>query len=128
MILTNNILKDSNNDVSPDLGNVHKFAKDKYSQRFPELETLVVQPLNYLMTARELGNHGLVNVQANKNLEPILNQATIMVVSVTASTTQGTEISEDDLLIVSEACDIGKCMYDSNLLWPSFRGPFISNI
>ena len=89
-------------------GNVHKYAKDKYSKRFPELETLVVQPLNYLMTARELGNKGLVNVQANKNLEPFLNQATIMVVSVTASTTQGTEISDGDLKIVSEACDIGK--------------------
>ena len=60
------------------------------------------------MTARELGNTGLVNVQANKNLEPFLNQATIMVVSVTASTTQGTEISQDDLAVVSEACDIGK--------------------
>ncbi len=60
------------------------------------------------MTARELGNKGLVNVQANKNLEPFLNQATIMVVSVTASTTQGTEISRHDLEIVSEACDIGK--------------------
>ena len=30
------------------LGNIHKYAKDKYSQRFPELETLVIQPLNYL--------------------------------------------------------------------------------
>ena len=87
---------------------MYKFAKDKYSKRFPELETLVVQPLNYLMTARELGNKGLVNVQANKNLEPFLNQATIMVVSVTSSTTQGTEISEEDLEIVSEACDIGR--------------------
>ena len=90
------------------LGNIHKYAKDKYSKRFPELETLVVQPLNYLMTARELGNTGLVNVQANKNLEPFLNQATIMVVSVTASTTQGVEISKEDLDVVSEACDIGK--------------------
>ena len=60
------------------------------------------------MTARELGNTGLVNVQANKNLEPFLNQATIMVVSVTASTTQGVEISKEDLDVVSEACDIGK--------------------
>ena len=60
------------------------------------------------MTARELGNEGLVNVQSNKALEPILNQATIMVVSVTASTTQGTEISKEDLGVVSEACDIGK--------------------
>ena len=27
--------------------------------RFPELETLVVQPLEYLMTAKELGNNVL---------------------------------------------------------------------
>ena len=92
--------------IDEEIGNIHKFAKDKYSKRFPELETLVVQPLNYLMTARELGNTGLVNVQANKNLESFLNQATIMVVSVTASTTQGTEISQEDLTVVSEACDI----------------------
>ena len=92
--------------IDDEIGNIHKFAKDKYSKRFPELETLVVQPLNYLMTARELGNTGLVNVQANKNLESFLNQATIMVVSVTASTTQGTEISQEDLTVVSEACDI----------------------
>ena len=92
--------------IDDEIGNIHKFAKDKYSKRFPELETLVVQPLNYLMTARELGNTGLENVQANKNLESFLNQATIMVVSVTASTTQGTEISQEDLTVVSEACDI----------------------
>merc|ERR1719189_2925805 len=92
--------------IDEEIGNIHKYAKDKYSKRFPELETLVVQPLNYLMTARELGNTGLVNVQANKNLESFLNQATIMVVSVTASTTQGTEISQEDLTVVSEACDI----------------------
>ena len=60
------------------------------------------------MTARELGNSGLVNVQSNKNLEPFLNQATIMVVSVIASTTQGTEISEEDLRVISQACDVGK--------------------
>merc|ERR1719507_2322074 len=98
--------------IDEEIGNIHKYAKDKYSKRFPELETLVVQPLNYLMTARELGNTGLVNVQANKNLEPFLNQATIMVVSVTASTTQGVEISKEDLDVVSEACDIALKLND----------------
>merc|ERR1719412_545352 len=98
--------------IDEEIGNIHKYAKDKYSKRFPELETLVVQPLNYLMTARELGNTGLENVQANKNLEPFLNQATIMVVSVTASTTQGVEISKEDLNVVSEACDIALKLND----------------
>lgn len=88
-----------------DTGNVHKFAKEKYSKRFPELETLVVQPLDYLMTAKELGND-LTNVKNNRALEPFLNQATVMVVSVTASTTQGSDLDPADLATVEEACDV----------------------
>ena len=66
----------------------YKFAKDKYSKRFPELETLVVQPLEYLLSAKELRNN-VLKAKNNKVLEQFLTQATIMVVSVTASTTQG---------------------------------------
>jgi RNA processing factor Prp31 len=44
-------------DIDDEIGVVHKFAKDKYSKRFPELETLVVNPLDYLLTAKELQNH-----------------------------------------------------------------------
>ncbi len=43
-------------EIDDEIGIVHKFAKDKYSKRFPELETLVVQPLDYLLTAKELMN------------------------------------------------------------------------
>lgn len=72
----------------PSADTIYKFAKDKYSKRFPELETLVVQPLEYLMAAKELGND-VLKAKNNKVLEQFLTQATIMVVSVTASTTQG---------------------------------------
>lgn len=57
-------------------------------KRFPELESLVVNPLEYLRTIRELGND-LDQVKNNETLQQVLTQATIMVVSVTASTTQG---------------------------------------
>ncbi len=67
---------------------LYKFAKDKYNVRFPELETLVVQPLEFLLSAKELGND-VLRAKNNKVLEQFLTQATIMVVSVTASTTQG---------------------------------------
>ena len=70
------------------LGTIYKFAKDRYTVRFPELETLVVQPLEYLLAAKELGNN-VLKAKNNKVLETFLTQATIMVVSVTASTTQG---------------------------------------
>lgn len=67
---------------------VHKFVRDKYQKRFPELESLVVSPLEYVKTVKELGND-LDQAKNNEILQQFLTQATIMVVSVTASTTQG---------------------------------------
>ncbi len=75
-------------EVDEEIATVYKFAKDRYTKRFPELETLVVQPLEYLLAAKELGNN-VLRAKNNKVLEQFLTQATIMVVSVTASTTQG---------------------------------------
>lgn len=67
---------------------IHKFTKQKYQKRFPELESLIVGELEYLLTVRELGND-LNQIKNNEKLQGILTQATIMIVSVTASTTQG---------------------------------------
>lgn len=67
---------------------IHKMIRDVYSKRFPELESLVVEPLSYVMTVKELGND-LEQAKNNEALQQFLTQATIMVVSVTASTTQG---------------------------------------
>ena len=86
------LIVESNNiaaEIDQEIASLHKLAKEKYSKRFPELETLVVQPLDYLLTAKELKNH-LDQTKNNEILENFLSQATIMVVSVTASTTQGT--------------------------------------
>ena len=46
------------------------------------------------------------NAKNNKVLEQFLSQATIMVVSVTASTTQGVNLSKEELSIVEESTDI----------------------
>lgn len=67
---------------------IHKFTKDKYQKRFPELDSLIVGEIDYLLTVKELGNE-LDQVKNNENLQKFLTQATIMIVSVTASTTQG---------------------------------------
>ena len=60
--------------------------------------------MDYLLTAKELGNC-LENVKSNVVLQKFLNPATIMVVSVTASTTQGTHLTDKDLDLVVEAAD-----------------------
>jgi U4/U6 small nuclear ribonucleoprotein PRP31 len=44
--------------------------------------------MDYIKTVRELGNE-LENAKNNEALHQVITQATIMVVSVTASTTQG---------------------------------------
>ncbi|MGH0173939.1 UNVERIFIED_CONTAM: hypothetical protein FKN15_066466 [Acipenser sinensis] len=75
-----------NQDQTRDI--IHKFVRDKYSKRFPELESLVPNSLDYIRTVQELGNN-LDKCKNNENLQQILTNATIMVVSVTASTTQG---------------------------------------
>jgi len=101
------LIVDANNlaaEIDEEIINLHKLSKDIYSKRFPELETLVVQPHDYLLAAKELGN----NVDQAKNnpiLEKFLSQATIMVISVTASTTQGANLSQHDLDTVTEAAD-----------------------
>lgn len=67
---------------------IHKFTKNKYQKRFPELDSLIVGEMEYLNAVKELGND-LDEAKNNEKLQQILTQATIMIVSVTASTTQG---------------------------------------
>ena len=53
------IIVDSNNilvEIDDDLLIIHKFARDHYSKRFPELESLVPGSAEYLLTVQEIGN------------------------------------------------------------------------
>lgn len=92
-------------DIDNEIGVIHRFVRDKYSKRFPELESLVVGPLEYVMTVKELGND-LDRAKNNEALQQILTQATIMVVSVTASTTQGHLLTDQEKDDICEACDM----------------------
>ena len=80
---------------------IHKYCRDNYSKRFPELESLVPGALDYLNTVHALGN----DLEASKieGLE-FLPAATRMVVSVTASTTQGEILDQTEVNRLDEAC------------------------
>ncbi|KAG8140503.1 putative U4-U6 small nuclear ribonucleoprotein [Naja naja] len=102
------VIVDANNltvEIENELNIIHKFIRDKYSKRFPELESLVPNALDYIRTVKELGN-SLDKCKNNENLQQILTNATIMVVSVTASTTQGQQLTEEELERIEEACDM----------------------
>lgn len=92
-------------DIDGEITIIHRFTRDKYQKRFPELDSLVVSPLEYVWTVKELGND-LDQAKNNETLQQFLTQATIMVVSVTASTTQGTLLSEFELEQIDESCDM----------------------
>ncbi|MEJ1272209.1 hypothetical protein NN561_003057 [Cricetulus griseus] len=102
------VIVDDNNltvEIENELNIIPKFIRDKYSKRFLELESLVPNTLDYIRTVKELGN-SLDKCKNDENLQQILTNATIMVVSVTASTTQGKQLSDEELERLEEACDM----------------------
>lgn len=92
-------------DIDGEISLIHKFTKDKYQKRFPELDSLVMVEMDYIRAVKELGND-LDQAKNNEILQQILTQATIMIVSVTASTTQGQLLTETELERINEACEM----------------------
>uniref|UniRef100_A0A915JPX6 U4/U6 small nuclear ribonucleoprotein Prp31 n=1 Tax=Romanomermis culicivorax TaxID=13658 RepID=A0A915JPX6_ROMCU len=102
-------------EIDNELNVVHKFVRDKYAKRFPELESLVPMPLEYIACVKELGNEILDKAKNSEQLQKILLPATVIVVSVTASTTQGQILTPEELEIVEEACDVAEEINDAKI-------------
>lgn len=94
---------------------VHKFIRDHYSVRFPELETLIQNPLDYAKTVAIIGNGPMEDIrkisESNNNvvgqtLKQVLDGPSLMVVTVEATTTTGTSLSESELATVRRACQM----------------------
>jgi hypothetical protein len=82
---------------------IHKFVRDKYALKFPELEQLVPNPMDYIRVVQKLKNETDIPKVA---LNDVLPQSSIITISLTASITPGKPLSEDDLQKVLEACDM----------------------
>lgn len=94
---------------------VHKFIRDHYSTRFPELETLVTNPLDYAKSVAIIGNGPMDNIkelaQRTDNivgapLKSILDGPSLMVVTVESTTTRGREMNPTELQTVLRACEM----------------------
>ena len=96
---------------------VHKYIRDHYSARFPELERLVQNPLDYSKSVAIIGNGPLdkdsIKSLAQKTdnmvgvpLNRILDGPSLMVVTVEASTSRGQEMSEAELQRVLRAAEM----------------------
>lgn len=94
---------------------MHKFIRDHYSTRFPQLETLVSNPLDYAKTVAIIKNGPLENIKSiaessdnlvKAPLRSILDGPTMMVVSVEATTSEGQELTEAELETTLRACEM----------------------
>ncbi|KAJ9226954.1 hypothetical protein DTO027B5_2170 [Paecilomyces variotii] len=100
--------------TADELTRLHKVLRDHYSIRFPELETLVTNPIDYAKTVAILKNGPLNDIKAISSsadnmvgapLESVLDGPTLMVVAVEGTTTRGREMTESELKIVLDTCE-----------------------
>ena len=94
---------------------VHKFIRDHYSTRFPELETLITNPLDYAKSVAIIGNGPMESIKdlaqktdniVGASLKSILDGPSLMVVTVEATTTRGREMTFSELRTVIAACEM----------------------
>jgi U4/U6 small nuclear ribonucleoprotein PRP31 len=88
---------------------VHKFIRDHYAIRFPELETLVQNPLDYAKCVAIIGNNldiKRLEVTNGHKLRSVLDGPTLMIVTVEASTSSGRLLTEKELAIVMRATEM----------------------
>ena len=99
--------------TADELTRLHKVLRDYYSIRFPELETLVTNPIDYAKTVAVLQNGPLDDIKAKANsadnmvgapLKAILDGPSLMVVAVEGTTTRGREMTESELKNVLDTC------------------------
>ena len=89
-------------DVEYEIDAIAKTVRDAYARRFPELDSLIPNPLDYARVVLKLGNE---IEMSEVDLTGLLPSATIMVVTVTASTTVGTVLPEEELRRVVGSCE-----------------------
>ncbi|KAF9695954.1 hypothetical protein EKO04_006003 [Ascochyta lentis] len=112
------LLKEANEfstQIDGEIQAVHKFIRDNYSLRFPYLEELVKNPVDYAKTVAILGNRPLDDIkniaQSADNtigvpLKTILDAPSLMVITVEATRATGRELQDVELAAVMTACKL----------------------
>jgi U4/U6 small nuclear ribonucleoprotein PRP31 len=89
-------------EIDDEVAATYRYVTETYAKKFPELESLVANKIDYIKTVARIGNEtDLTLVELND----LLSSANVMVVSVTGSTTSGKPLSDADLNAVMKACE-----------------------
>jgi len=97
-------------EIDDEIVNVHRFVKDVYSKRFPELESIVPTPLEYMQVVQRAGNSKDL---AQVDFTDILPNTSIMAITVAFSMSQGSLLPPQEVGKVDGACDEAFTLNDS---------------
>ncbi|WRT67443.1 uncharacterized protein IL334_004414 [Kwoniella shivajii] len=79
---------------------VHKFIRDHYAPRFPELEQLITDPWTYIAAVQAIGN---ADDLTKCTFPSTLPAATILSITLTATSTRGRKLSNGEWITVQNA-------------------------
>ena len=92
---------------------IHKFISDRYSLRFPELDTLIQNRVKYISTVVIIGNGPFDQLEAitkstdnpvGKTLREVLDGPTVLNVRMEAATTKGSPLDDITVDLVISTC------------------------
>eukprot|EP01118_Nematostelium_gracile_P009385 TRINITY_DN3156_c0_g1_i1.p1 TRINITY_DN3156_c0_g1~~TRINITY_DN3156_c0_g1_i1.p1 ORF type:complete len:471 (-),score=148.73 TRINITY_DN3156_c0_g1_i1:132-1544(-) len=90
-------------EIAEEITKISRFIKEKYKKKFPELETLVLNPIDYARVVQKIGNQMDIS---DLDLTDVLPAATVMVVTVTATTSAGEPLDASELETINKACGL----------------------
>lgn len=112
LVLDSNVLLQ---DIDDEIIGTHRYICDLYHRKFPELEGLIPNKIDYIKSVKLIGNE--MDLTLVEGLGNILSNSLVMIVSVTASTTSGEPLSEQELADCFKACDeVMRLDQDKNLI------------
>mmetsp|Transcript_9261 Transcript_9261/g.15361 ORF Transcript_9261/g.15361 Transcript_9261/m.15361 type:complete len:440 (-) Transcript_9261:848-2167(-) len=89
-------------DIEEEVIATKQFVADLYKRKFPELESLIPNRIDYIKTVQRIGNEMDLTLI---DLKDILSNSLVMIVSVSASTTPGVPLPSEDLANCFRGCD-----------------------
>ena len=98
---TNDFLKHSDNDVLI----VHKQLRDAYAVKFSELESIILNPVEYAKSVRAIGNASGDISNILDHLKSMLSNQTLMSVTVSFSASSGRTLTETESQEVIKLCE-----------------------
>lgn len=129
IVLANNLAVEIENEITL----VHKYVRDHYRARFPELETIVPKNWEYIQAVEVMENTSDLSMPAKGSLETLLPRELVVPISIAASTSTGRKLSDEEwhrvqqgIRVVYQLADVLKTILNYVESRMSFIAPNLS--